>query len=367
MSNVGWACWALVIVAFTGCSRARDESIAGKLLDYPVDKVGPFRVGYRSWKTTYTPPIGDARTIRINVWYPTNVTSGSNPVYGIVRDTDVFSDATLAPPVETAGYPVHVYSHGRSGFGGTSSDLMHYFASHGWVAVAPDHTGDLFPNDTPELPASIYYLRSLDVSAVLDVLESLPADDPLAGKCRTKSVFMSGHSFGALTTWASSGAKFDMASLRNMCSDGSSFSAPCTNEEIELFAKGLSDSRIVSGLPMAGGVGSGPGFFGTTGYDAVKKPMMLMSGTDDPIGADEIFARATSLDFTWLDIAGACHQTFALGACDNLVNDEGYRIVNTYALAFARRAVLGDRSPRITGILSGAEVVSSKVAYRHKP
>ena len=44
----------------------------------------------------------------------------------------------------------------------------------------------------------------------------------------------------------------------------------------------------------------------------------------------------------WLEIEGACHQTFAIGACSNLDGGEGFDIVQTYALAFARRSVLDD-------------------------
>src|SRR5262249_21148741 len=153
----------------------------------------PFHVGYRSWTVTYNAPAqADPRTITVDVWYPTLDADGPHPVYlKLFEDDDVIEGASLAPPVDPSGYPVHVYSHGSYGFGGTSSDLMHYFASHGWVAVAPNHTGNTLgiPNDKE--PITIYYLRSTDVTATLDYLEKLDASDPLAKKLKTKHVLLS--------------------------------------------------------------------------------------------------------------------------------------------------------------------------------
>jgi predicted dienelactone hydrolase len=244
---------------------------------------------------------------------------------------------------------------------------MRYFASHGWVAIAPDHLGDMLPdNSTPKDDPTIYFLRSLDIKAALDALETLPTDDPLAGHCRTEHVFMTGHSRGTVTTWATSGAAFDMDEIRKMCADGSSFARPCTDDEIKVFAGGLGDRRVIAGLPMAGGVGDEPGWFGMTGYNAVHKPMMLMSGSEDnPDGTARLWARLSGLDATWLNFAGGCHQLFGLGGCPDLPETEGFPLVNVYALAFARQALLGDTTPRVLSILGG-DSISSRVTFQHK-
>ncbi|MBK9262669.1 MAG: hypothetical protein IPM54_23065 [Polyangiaceae bacterium] len=340
----------------------------GGLLDYPVDEVGPFRVGYRTFIHTYSPADNSGpRDIRINIWYPTLDTEGENPKYiNVFPDDDVFIDAKLAPPMEAAGYPVHVHSHGYSGFGGTSSNMMHWFASHGWVAIAPDHTGNTLPEHEDKKPITISYWRSMDISASLDVLETLDASDPLAGKCRTKNALLSGHSFGSFTTWATGGATFDVAEVQAMCDSGTKFSEPCTAEQIAVFGKGLGDLRIAAGLPMAGGVGTGPGWFGYDGMDAVQKPYMLMTGTLDPVGAENVWDRIKTIDFTWLDFVGGCHQLFGLGGCQEFDSFEGWALVDSYALAFANRHILGDENPRVLGILDGSEVLSSKVIFNHK-
>lgn len=353
----------------TPAADAGPQMPAGGLLDWAVDELGPFRVGYRTLETAYAPPGGGAdRTLVVNVWYPTLDTEGVPPAYlHAFQDPDVLEGATLAPPVEPAGYPVHVYSHGHWGFGGTSSDLMHWFASHGWVAVAPDHAGNTLPEhiDGP-LPIAMDYFRPMDISASLDALEALDPADPLAGKCRTDRVLMSGHSRGTVTTWAAGGAAFDTVSIQAMC-DAGAFAEPCTPADLAVFAAGLGDARVVAAIPMAGGVAADePGWFGMTGYDAAAKPFMLMSGSADPVGAENVWARVTALDLTWLDFAGGCHQLFGLGGCPELEENEGWRLVDTYALSFARRHVLGDQGARVAAILDGSEVLSPKVGFEHK-
>ena len=356
------------VALLAGCSPEAPPANPpeGSLLDSPVDAIGPFRVGYRSFVYTYQPKgVPGPREIRVNLWYPTLDEEGTPPRYiNVFPDDDVFEGASVAPPVEAAGYPVHLHSHGYSGFGGTSSDMMRWFASHGWVAVAPDHTGNTLPEHEDTVPLTMSFLRSMDLTASLDAIEALPADDPLAGKCRTGEVLLSGHSFGGRTAWATGGAKYDLAAIQALCDDGSKFSEPCTPEQIAVFGDGLGDPRVVAGIPMA--IGHGDGWFGEDGYNAVKKPYLYMTGTLDPVGAENVWSRVTSIDFTWLDFEGGCHQLFALGGCQEFDSYEGWRLVNIYAFAFARRHVLGDTSDKVRTILDGTEVLSPKVRYQHK-
>jgi len=179
---------------------------------------------------------------------------------------------------------------------------------------------------------------------------------------------MSGHSFGAFTTWASGGGTFDLAEIQALCDSGTRFSEPCKPEEIAVFGEGLGDTRIVAGLPMAQGVGTTPGWFGYDGYDAVAKPYMLMSGTEDTDSApaQNVWDRVKSIDFTWLDFEGGCHQLFALGGCPNFDSYEGWKLVATYSQAFANRHVLGDEGAKVVGLLDGSEVISPKVHFQHK-
>ena len=58
----------------------------------------------------------------------------------------------------------------------------------------------------------------------------------------------------------------------------------------------------------------------------------------------------------WIEIAGACHQAFALGGCLELSNEDGFRLINGYSLAFARQLILNDDSESTTALLGGTDV-----------
>ena len=334
----------------------------GDPLSWSFEKVGPYNVGHRSIEVTYRPPGQTAdRTIPVDIFYPTLDADGEHPKYlKLFGDNDVYEDASAAPAPAT-GWPVHVYSHGSNGFGGTSSDMAHWFCSHGWVYVAPNHVGNVLGAGEGKRPVSHNYVRSTDISAALDAVEKLAAPDPLAGKLRTKRVLMSGHSYGTLTTWASSGATFDPVAIQKKC-DAGEFIAPCTKEEIAVFTKGVADPRVVAGIPMAGDPSD---WFMADGLDAPKKPMLLMTGSLDVNGAP-VFARVTTNDFTWIDFTGGCHQLFALGGCSSFPEKEGWALTNSWALAFGRRYVLGDAGARTTEIVTGTAALDPRIKFQHK-
>jgi predicted dienelactone hydrolase len=345
-----------VLVAALAAAACGDSAVDPLAL--PVDQRGPYNVGFDSWEVTYTPPGGAGeRTILVHMWYPTEDDDGNNPAYeNLFRDDDVFEFATPAPPIHDGGYPLLVHSHGHRGFGGNSSDLMAYFASHGWVAVAPNHTGNtLFEGD--ERPTWLYYTRSFDISRAIDEMATVDLPGPVV----TDRVVMSGHSFGTFTTWATAGASFDSAVMSDLC--GSETLPDCTAGDLEIFAGGLRDDRVIAAIPMAGG---DRGWFGDTGYDGIDLPVLLMTGSDDDVGAAAMFDGIGPIDLTWIDVEGGCHQLFGLGGCDEIGDDEGYAIVNTYALALARTALLGDDDPAVTGIVDGSVTVSERVILQRK-
>ena len=239
------------------------------------------------------------------MWYPTEDTTGEHPTYEVLfDDPKIIVDAQLAPPAHPDGYPVHVYSHGNQGFGGSSAFLMHHFASHGWIVIAPDHTGNTLSDNVDPRPPQIYLNRATDVTASLDWLESLPTDDPLHNSAMTERVVLSGHSFGAHTCWASAGAAFNKEQVTADCaaSKGPFSGGPCTETELGAFASGVGDSRIAGIIPMAGSIDRN--LFGPSGHESVSIPILAMSGTDDPVGAEGQFSSCDGLDMTWIDIEG---------------------------------------------------------------
>jgi len=323
-------------------------------------------VGYRHWETTYTSPgNGEQRTIGINIWYPATEKTATSPNYlnlALFRDTDVYVNAPPAPPVYPNGkYPVWAHSHGSQAYGGSSSDLMRHVASHGWVAVAPDHTHNLFNEDVSPRPLAFYAERPTDVIIAINQLEALPDSTWLAGEADTSKVIVSGHSFGTFDTWALGGIRYDLASLEARCATGDW--ADCSDQTKAPFATGFRDPRVVGVIPMAGALGRD--WRGTEGTNNMPVPVFLMSGGNNDVGDAEQFADAVGSDITWVEIAGGCHETFALGICNTLNKFAGYKMVNTYALSFGRKLVLGDTSPNTLGIMDGSVVVDPAVTYRH--
>lgn len=331
-------------------------------LTWPVDQPGPFRVGYRRWTHTYTPRGSTTpRTIPLHAWYPTLAREGAHPTYALIfRDTVSLTDAPPAAAAHPGGYPVHVYTHGHQGFGPTSAFLMRHFATHGWIAIAPDHVGNTLTDTPNPLPASMRYTRVLDVSAALDALGSLPMDHPLRGLANTQRAVLSGHSAGCHTVWAALGARWDMDLVRARCADAGG----CSPEQLAVFDMGVADPRFVAGIPMAGSIQRD--WFGPMGHTPVRAPLFSMSGSDDPVGADAQFMTATGSDLTWIDVRGGCHQYFALGACMNIPDAEQTPIVGTYALAFARKHLLNDPDATVAAVLAGTRPVSARVTLQRR-
>jgi predicted dienelactone hydrolase len=236
---------------------------------------------------------------------------------------------------------------------------MRYLASHGWVVVAPEHTGNtLLDTPSPPLPIALWYWRSTDVTEALNVLGALPSSDPLGGRADTRTAILSGHSFGIHTTWASAGATFDLDAIRPHCNDANR----CTAADLAVFARGVGDPRFVAVIPMAGAIDRS--YFGPDGHRGVRVPVFSMSGTADRVGADTQFATTAGVDVTWIEVRGGCHQFFGLGHCDQIDDALQGPIVGTYALAFARRHLLGDADPTIAAMLDGSRPVHERVAFR---
>jgi len=204
-----------------------------------VDEWGPHRVGYTNFQLTYDSlnGVGDNRTVKVHVWYPTDATEGETVLYDFLAVDDIaLGQAPPRLPAAGAGYPLLVHSHGHMAFGTVSYTLMDYFASHGWVAIAPDHTGNQPGIDRK---TAVYYHRSGDISAVLDAVEeghSSIIDIFGDAWLQSERVVMSGHSFGVFTCWSLAGALMDADALATNCDTGSlSKEGGCTDDDVRFY------------------------------------------------------------------------------------------------------------------------------------
>ncbi len=325
-----------------GCGSDDGEAPeAPELPDYPIRSEGPFDVGYRTLETEYQPPVGGTRTIRVHVWYPATEPTGDAPTYEVIfTDEDVHTDAPLAPSAYPGGFPLTVYSHGNQGFGGDSAERSRYFASHGWVAIAPDHKDNTLTGNVSPLPTAHFLHRPLDIRAAIDALDALPNSDDLSSAVDTSRVLLTAHSFGTYTTWGVTGGRYDAAAVKASCDDANRRPYDCTEAELNAFSADLSDPRVVAAIPMAGG--RYQDFFGDKGQSSISVPIALMTGSNDDVGAADLYDNTSKFPLTWVDIDGGCHLSFSLGSCKTLADADGFAIVNTFALAFGRYHVLDD-------------------------
>ena len=319
-----WAC--------SGGTEKTDLPSSHPSLEWSVEDKGPYNVGYTSQNTSYS-LLGDERNTLINIWYPTEDDTGEAARYfSIAPDEEVFVEASWAEPADGGEYPLLVFSHGSWLYGGSSAFLPRHFASHGWVVVAPDHTDHLLSDYGDEVEASTLYLRPNNTSAAIDLMGGY------GRTIATDRVILAGFSFGAVDSWMSAGALMNMDGLMASCSE--SFPSGCQAEELDLFSQGFDDPRIVGIIPMAGA--GRYEWISVAGRSQLDVPVLLMSGTEDDDDPQTLMDGIEGTDITWLSIEGGCHQLFSVGSCPAISTEEGYAIVRSHALDFARDILLKD-------------------------
>ena len=355
------------IALMLGCTPADDGPNEPSIdpLSWSVEAPGPFAVGYTAWEYSYTPAgASNQRTIPVHLWYPTEDTSGQGVTYEFIfGDADSWLDAVPAAAVHSSGYPVLAYSHGNQGFAGSSAFLMRKAASHGWVAVAPDHIGNTLSTHSAPRPLSLWLNRGQDVSAAMDSLQER-ALELLRGDLDIDSSVVSGHSFGGYTTWSSMGAAFDRERIEQRCDEGVYPPEQCSEALLDAFEAGVSDPRFAAGITLAGG--GGEEWFGEGGLRAVDRPMLQLSGSRDAGAVVGVWERTEGVDLTWVDVEGGCHQLFALGGCDEVPSDEGHWLVSTYSFAFARLHALADNSADTLSLLDGSRLLSERITLQRR-
>jgi predicted dienelactone hydrolase len=197
---------------------------------------GPYPVGVRHFTLVDDlrveedgPEAGQPRRLPLEVWYPaveaaraaeretihlfhelppdlqeglTIEDLGALPTIA-VRDAAVRAD-------EDDRYPLVIFSHGKGGTRLQSNFYTAYLASHGYVVVAPDHSGDTIVellrevkaagNIQPDSTVEALVYRPEDVIAILDLLP-VTIDAELLERIDDDRVGLSGHSFGAITSF----------------------------------------------------------------------------------------------------------------------------------------------------------------------
>lgn len=185
-------------------------------------------------------------------------------------------------PAEKKNAPVILFSHGLGGSREGSAFLGRHWSARGYAAVFLQHPGSdesVWKDKGPlkklislkkAANADNFLLRVKDVSVVLDQLEiwNKTKDNILEGMLDMKRIGMSGHSFGAITTQAVSGAKAGTLNLN------------------------YTDPRIKAAVIFSPSSPAGK-LSPKEAFKDVKLPWLLMTGTKDfsPIGNIDIESR----------------------------------------------------------------------------
>lgn len=260
------------------------------------------------------------------------------------RDRDIPLRVYL-PPVPSPA-PVVLFSHGLGGSREGNVFMGQHWAAAGFVVVFVQHPGSdesVWKDKRPlqrmgalreAASAENLLARIRDVSAVLDQLDrwNRAEGHALAGRLNLERVGMSGHSFGALTTQAVSGQRFQQGHVS------------------------YTDARIKAAVlfsPSSPRHGGDP----HQAFRKVSIPWMLVTGTQDvaPIGDVDVASRLAV--FTALPpgqkyelvLEGAEHSAFAdrpLPHERGQRNPNHHKVILALSTAFWDAFLKGDESAR---------------------
>jgi hypothetical protein len=96
--------------------------------------------------------------------------------------------------------------------------------------------------------------------------------------------------------------------------------------------------------------------------------MLSMTGSADGVDGSAQQAQVSPpVPLDWVDVAGACHNSFAIPtySCETIDSDAASRITWTFALAFARVHVLADDDPTANAIIDGTMAVAGTTFHAH--
>lgn len=349
---------AVLAAALAACAPSKSPSPAGDTgapaacVDDAPGLAAPVAAGMHTdtldvpLPTTTTP-----RPVPVHLWYPTAATTGTGAVHlGLVPDADSLVGAPPTAPPAGCRRPLVVYSHGYQAWGGNATALLRAFVARGYIAAAPDHTGNTLTDNVEPKEPTWPLSRLADIRATLDHLAALPAGHPLAGHVDPSRVLVLGHSMGGQTAWLLSGVSFDAAAVDAACAERG-----CTADERAAFDAAPGDARVVGIVPLAGDAGR---LVADASLAALPVPALYVTGTADFDGAPMV-ARTAGADVTWAEVEGGCHESFTSSpvACSTLPAADAFTITATLAQAFALRVLRGQSGPGIDDVLRGEAAV----------
>lgn len=278
------------------------------LADFAPITEGEYAVGVQT--ITITDPTRD-RPLTVDVWFPlAEGASGEPQRYSFVTGDyyesprAVAADSSMISP--DGPFPLVVYTHGSGGLRYIHSDYTETLASHGYLVVAADHTGNTTVDqflDTEDDGATIAFNRPRDVQVLIDEMLNPESQETVGfvGSVDPDSIAVTGHSLGGYATYAVvSGMKNEAGTV-------------------------LPDERIDALIPLAPALGDGnpeSSLLTDEQLGLVVVPTLVMVGTDDkttPVDPNvtRAFEFTASDPLYRVDLMAAEHQSFT-DVCDYL-------------------------------------------------
>lgn len=265
------------------------------------DELGPYAVGHSSFEVVDA--ARDDRQLLVDAWYPVDeqdAEESPQTEYLLLDPIGLPSDVAVEglPVSSRSGQTLLVFSHGYGGIQIQSFALMEALASHGFIVVSPEHTGNSqsSSDDTFDEAAGN---RVPDVSFLIDAMfeRNQDSEDPFFGRIDEEAVGVLGHSFGGMTSigmvagWAGASPNPRVTAI-----------API--------------SAVIDGEMQSDDRPSPNAGFTQEQLESIVVPVMLMGGTEDinvPIGNNAIgFEQMSNAPRVYkVDIIGATHNHFA--------------------------------------------------------
>ena len=268
-----------------------------------------------------------------------------------------YSEATMCAqqdaPAATDGapFPVVFLSHGSGSMKEGYTYLEEYLASHGFVVVAPDHTGNVGLSQFAPADTSMSYTRLADMRFVMDEMTAAfdNPQSPFHGLGDEARMGMAGHSWGGHAAVVMAGMAYNYEKIAAECAAGTQvdqYQCPLLahRDEIESMTP---DTRLRAVVSWAHDIGKasqpgGPVCFGASG---VHIPWMMMLGDEDPYlvwqeDGQDCYDKAGGTACL-VTLSGAGHMGYTDMGNEKTMEDERmYLLVRRYSTAFFMRHLM---------------------------